>query len=577
MKPLMSCLRIALRGIIPCLVLLGSWSTVRGQLWTQYDQGTPPQHAIGVSPVGSYVSTEIGTVNLSNGALNIHLPLGSVGGRGFSIPISLNYSSKVWSVAKDTVADPFNQHQYVVAYAAYGEGSTATGWRLGDVPSIDWKFVGIGQCADPNHTFYDYGLDKLSVVMPDGGEIELRDDTYDGAAMPLNCDVINRPRANRWHATDGSGTIFVFDNRLASFKGTLIMADGTRYRFDSDYPGSSATSITDRNGNQITITRSPSTGTTEYIDQLGRSTKVESGVPDPANSSVILASLVTFKGYQGTPQYYKIKTDALGNHIRADFNYDHQPILTGAYDPYGFCYHGGQPPAGHYLFPNSYCEEQWRIDNQNITTELILPDGRSLHFNYNLYGEVAEVVLPTGAKLQYDYADGSLAAGNTLSIEYTAQANSVSNTDRAVIQRRTYPDGSTLEGSWTYTFSLLNNGNYYASAEVKAFAGIANSGPLLADERHYFLPANRYLVRDVYSVTGTGYSLWSTGTEWRTETLDGSGNPISAVERDWAQRASVVWPSGAYDQSSEQPANDNRISETRHYLDTGSFAKTDTF
>ena len=64
---------------------------------SQYDKGTPPQQASGVSALGSYISTDLGVVNLSNGALSIKLPLGQVGGRGLWVPISLNYSSKLWS------------------------------------------------------------------------------------------------------------------------------------------------------------------------------------------------------------------------------------------------------------------------------------------------------------------------------------------------------------------------------------------------------------------------------------------------------------------------------------------------
>src|SRR5437588_2425793 len=102
------------------VLLLSVCTTAHAQYWTQYDQGTAPQHAAGVASLGSYESTEIGTVNLSNGALNIHLPLATVGGRGFSLPISLNYSSKVWSVAKDNTPDLFYSQDVLAAYADYG-------------------------------------------------------------------------------------------------------------------------------------------------------------------------------------------------------------------------------------------------------------------------------------------------------------------------------------------------------------------------------------------------------------------------------------------------------------------------
>src|SRR5262249_10168646 len=47
------------------MVLLVTFCLIaQGQTWTQYDQGTPPQHAAGVSPLGSYLSTDLGTVSL---------------------------------------------------------------------------------------------------------------------------------------------------------------------------------------------------------------------------------------------------------------------------------------------------------------------------------------------------------------------------------------------------------------------------------------------------------------------------------------------------------------------------------
>ncbi len=383
MKQRRCCLRMACKTIILGLVNFTIWMTVQGQNWSQYDQGTPPQHAIGVAPLGNYISTDVGTINLSNGALNIALPLATVGGRGSSLPISLNYSSKVWSVAKDNTTNyPYNENQLVFAYADYGTGQTfadyysslTTGWTIGRVPAVKWQFVGIGPCSpDPYHTYYSYGFDKLTAVLPDGGEIELRDDTYDGArtVMQYGCSVLTKPRAKTWHATDGSGTIFIYDDNNTGFAGTLITGDGMRYRFDTyttggTYPSmialSSANSITDRNGNIIRINHpGNSNSITEYVDQLGRSTTVEQGVPDPANQSVTLAALVTVKGYQGAAEYYKIKTDQIGNHI---LNYNHLPIYTGYSNLLGHCYNGGQPTAGNYLFPDSYCENQFQIDTQ---------------------------------------------------------------------------------------------------------------------------------------------------------------------------------------------------------------------
>jgi len=49
-----------------CLIMLiVSAFIVQAQDSTQYDRGTPPQHAAGVSSLGSYISTDLGTINLS--------------------------------------------------------------------------------------------------------------------------------------------------------------------------------------------------------------------------------------------------------------------------------------------------------------------------------------------------------------------------------------------------------------------------------------------------------------------------------------------------------------------------------
>ena len=67
------------------------------------------------------------------------------------------------------------------------------------------------------------------------------------------------------------------------------MPDGTRYRFQNAVGHlGRCVSITDRNGNRIIINRhtdplDPAHITTDYVDQLGRTVKVEQNAPDPAN------------------------------------------------------------------------------------------------------------------------------------------------------------------------------------------------------------------------------------------------------------------------------------------------------
>src|SRR5689334_9215269 len=350
---------------------------------TQYDRGTPPQHAAGVSSLGSYSSADVGTINLSNGALNLKFSLGSVGGRGFSLPLTLNWSSKLWSASTDTDEDRDGSKKTVV-YADFARGDYAMGgfmllgpgWTIGAAPTITAQIVRINPLTSgPNVGCYTYTVPKLTVILPDKGEIEFRDDAFNGMPLASDCSgYISASRGTRWHATDGSGAIFInsVNNGVAGFNtsGEVITADGMRYHFSY----SLCDSITDRNGNKITFELIP-TGL-KITDQLGRITKVEQNVADPQNTSVTLPLLVTVPGYNGQSRYYKLKTGIMNQYYRSDIN-PTLPVVSGDYDPLSYGY---RHTTATRLFRFSYGLYQQRIDEFEEPTELILPDNRSLRF-----------------------------------------------------------------------------------------------------------------------------------------------------------------------------------------------------
>jgi YD repeat-containing protein len=548
------------------LNLLLACSVVAQQ--NQYDKATPPQHAAGVSPLGSYSSVDLGTVNLSNGALNLKIPVGSVGGRGFSLPLTLNWSSKIWSGSSDIETDRGGLQKTVV-YADFARlddyvdlfSRIGPGWTVGAAPMIFSRIVRINRITSgPNVGCYTYTVPKLTLMLPDKGEIEFRDDQYDG--MPLSSDCsgyVAASRGTRWHATDGSGTVFIndADNGVANYNtsGTVITAEGMRYHFT----GERCDWIKDRNGNKITFGY---TNGVAITDQLGRITRIQQNVTDPQNAGVTLALLITLPGYNGQSRYYKVKSGVMNQHYRSDIN-PTLPVITGDYDPLSYGYGWGTATR---LFIHSYGLYAQEIDDWDVLSELILPDGRSMSFNYNAYGEVAEIQTPTGGKIWYDYGGiGSLPAGNSPVWETAGDLHTLISIDRGLLKRRTFPDGSTLDCTWDYSYAA-------ASTQVTATSA---SGTLMLDQRHYFLASGRYYYYPPSSSgapDGTQNTLWSTGIEYRTETRDALGVVIAASEQDWAQRTPVVWSS--YPQ--EQPANDNRISEERKILDNGSIAKVQT-
>src|SRR5712691_886211 len=92
----------------------------------------------------------------------------------------------------------------------------------------------------------------------------------------------------------------------------------------------------------------------------------------------------------------------MNQHYRSDIN-PILPVITGDYDPLSYGYGWGSATR---LFPLSYGMHTQEIDDLDVLTELILPDNRSLHFNYNQFGEVAEIWINATTFLMRDVTIG---------------------------------------------------------------------------------------------------------------------------------------------------------------------------
>ncbi|PYT02552.1 MAG: hypothetical protein DMF65_06215, partial [Acidobacteria bacterium] len=289
------------------------------------------------------------------------------------------------------------------------------------------------------------------------------------------------------------------------------------------------TSIADRNGNFITLDYSAPAGGVTYTDELGRQV-VLSG--DGATTTV------TVKGYGGAPdRVVSVGTgmiaaaDSSGtlDNLRADFRSLPRPFVndylrTRDYD----VPHTVSGPHTD-LFPGAEGSES--IDGMNVVTRVNLPDGRSLRFRYNQYGEVAEVVYPGGGASQIDYQGFP-----TSMCECQPVSTFRDVFDRRVVERRSLADGMNVDATWVYT------GIGTEAVTLEAHAGDRN-GPLVLSEKHFFMAVNAEYRNCTANIrvmgNGTGYEKWQNAKEYRVERQTGTGTQVE--EQHWEQRAPVVW------------------------------------
>src|ERR1043166_1170158 len=356
----------------------------------------------------------------SNSTMTFQVPLGSYPGRGVSLPINLNYSSKVWRLGFIKSVYYTYGGSNAVAEAIYSEYATA-GWttRL-DVPIVEWPkmddcywYTGKPYARGSSYP-YTFRVAQVFIHMPDGSTHSLRksDQVYQ--------DTGTIDMSGTFYAVDGSR--MRYDSSGAS-TGTLFLADGTRYVF-----GSGTTQYIDRNGNTLIHTAA----TRQWTDTLGRTI----GMPWPVNPQPIAEGYpYAIPGLNGTTITYTLQfknlADALSTNSPArlpvgDFYLPNPSQAPGDYNSSNFT----QATQGSSMFVSGMSDPD-QMDYQTNTrvigrgqvgstpfnpvvlAEIDLPNGQSYKFSYNNFGELDKIIYPTGAYQRYQYA-AVPALGNPL-------------------------------------------------------------------------------------------------------------------------------------------------------------------
>ncbi len=217
---------------------------------------------------------------------------------------------------------------------------------------------------------------------------------------------------------------------------------------------------------------------------------------------------------------------------------------------------GDSPTVKTYyeLFPELNAAYAQPYDPPDKIAAIYLPDGRSYQLFYNVYGEVARVILPTGGALEYDW-DGGIEGGYSSGVTCgTPGCNS--EIYRKVIERRVYTDSSlgSLRSKTSYSKLPYTDGPSTVTVEQKD-AG----GSVLTRSKHYFYTNAAYQLLLSFG-DPFYYNSWRDGKEYQTEEIDpDSGTVLCRSISGWAQRAPVSWWVWSPDL---EPPNDPRLTET---------------
>lgn len=387
-----------------------------------------------------------GQVN-DSATVSLGVPLGNYPGRGIDLPVGLSYSSTVWridhvkSVKNYNVAPPYYVSQSVTQ-ALYAEYSRA-GWKSSlDLPKIEWPKIDeiYDYKGKPATCCWNYRIARVTIHMPDGSSHEFRkSDQFHNGAVDMS---------GTFYAVDGSRMRY---DSTGTDTGTLYMPDGTRYIL-----GHPASQIIDRNGNTSNYNET----TRQWTDTLGRF--IANPLPATPTVGDFPYSLPGLPGVNGGLQTYTFKWRNLANALTSDENNNIPALryMASHYLPNPSSYptdsnQGNYPQAQatayESLFQSAFivddnaepepypvpvlvvgnAQAAGQLFNPVVLTEVVLPDGTSYKFSYNVYGEISKVIYPTGAYEAYAY-DSMISDLDNLKQPYVQATRKVSSRKQSI-------------------------------------------------------------------------------------------------------------------------------------------------
>lgn len=396
-----------------------------------------PNLANGLTPYGSYHGGDIDSVSVINGGLTVHAPLASYPQRGsLKLDYYLVSGSKNWSVTYYN-PNPVNANDGYYMWTSKEGSFTPYGVYLENTLNYQvQRQRELDQSAGGNSiTTYGY-----MIITPDGSQHRV----WGTNNQPFN----EGTATNTWRTVDGTGLTM-----------TEVLSSSTAHPEDS-------MTIVDRDGNRYSLVpagsiqnsqkceTNPTNGVNEdcftyYTDLLqttsvtdvdGNTMQLGRGATDTLGRAIMnagQAGAATCSGVPTTPFNVPTFGGGTGNitvcdtplNLQTAFNQTTPVKIAEATIP---------DPADPYI-------QQWNYQPLAISS-VTLQNTTSWNFQYDSYGNVINITLPTGGQISYTWQTIPL---NCADGTYTQVSRAVST--------RTVSGLGITTGTWTYTFGALQS------------------------------------------------------------------------------------------------------------------------
>jgi RHS repeat-associated protein len=436
------------------------------------------------------------TVDPSSLALNLQIPIANYTGRaGMSLPIALQYSSKIWHMEYGGNAGLAQGVPWV-----YPAINSRNGWTSTlDAPNIALDALYFNSQGSPNGVQQGNLIYRINVSMPDGSTHELRK-----SDTPVFVNSFNPADWNgAYYAVDGSRLKLEYHDGANAAPNVLYLPNGSRYAWGTDANNHAAVYYYDRNGNTLTYSQNAN-GQYQWTDTIGRVIGLV-----PAGTGVGYQTY-SIPGVGSSSISYTLRWQNLED-VRTDASQALRSVAR-----YSDCDNDMASTHSSSLFANgNSCEGDYKntLFNPVVLSEIALPNGTSYKFTYNVFGEIDKIVYPSGGYERFQY--------DTLpTMSYVRGDYSQSN--RGVVDRWVSVDGTGNDEAanhWHYQVSYPSNQPYKVTITAPDGSYVERylySGATWPENKLEDIRIGR--AYDERSYSATGQMLRRTLSDWTGDT-----------------------------------------------------------